>query len=68
MMNSRDFTEAELSILDITRRNMLTAVACNGHTYKQVAAEHNVPVGTVKSRINRARIKIANMRQAEDAV
>lgn len=57
-----EFTEAELGTLDITVRNILNAATCNGHSYQAVAAQFQIPVGTVKSRINRARVKIAAMR------
>ena len=33
----------------------------NGLTYKQIAVKHNIPVGTVKSRIHRGRVIIRNM-------
>jgi DNA-directed RNA polymerase specialized sigma24 family protein len=57
-----EFTDTELGTLDIAVRNILTAATCNGHSYHAVAEQFGVPVGTVKSRINRARAKIAAMR------
>lgn len=57
-----EFTDAELGTLDITVRNILTAATCNGHSYQDVADQFHIPVGTVKSRINRARAKIAAAR------
>lgn len=62
-----EFTDAELGALSIIVRNILTAATCNGHSYQDVAAQFQIPVGTVKSRINRAREKIAAMRAAARA-
>lgn len=57
-----EFTDAELGTLDIKVRNILTAATCNGNSYQAVAEQFGIPVGTVKSRINRARAKIAAAR------
>lgn len=59
----KTFTEAELSTLSITWRNILTAHHGNGQSYLDIAKDNNIPIGTVKSRINRARAKIAKLRE-----
>lgn len=37
----------------------LLAAACGPKPYKEIALEMGIPVGTLKSRINRARNKVA---------
>lgn len=64
---TNDFTDAELGTLSIKVRNLLMACVCNGNSYKEVAAQNGIPEGTVKSRINRARAKIAALREAASA-
>lgn len=59
-----EFTDAELDTLDIGVRNLVTHCVCNGNSYEHAAQEYGLPVGTVKSRINRARAKIAKLRSA----
>ena len=63
-MTIRDFTDAELEKLHINQRNALTAHVCNNVPYADIATAFNIPIGTVRSRINRARAKIERMRQA----
>lgn len=64
MNTIKSFTDAELGTLDIRVRNILTAHVCNGKTYKEAALANDVPIGTVRSRISRARAKIAKLREA----
>jgi DNA-directed RNA polymerase specialized sigma24 family protein len=54
-------TAAELERLPINQRNALTA-HIYGRSYDDVAKELSIPLGTVKSRINRARRNIVAMR------
>lgn len=63
----KEFTDAELDTLQIEVRNLLKCCVCNGNSYEHAAQEYGLPVGTVKSRINRARAKIAKSRQAREA-
>jgi hypothetical protein len=62
MKTIKDFTVEEYAALHAHVATMLRDHVVNGERYEDVAASHQVPVGTVKSRINRARVKIANMR------
>lgn len=57
-----EFTDAELETLDIRVRNLVTMCVCNGNPYEMASDHYGVPLGTVKSRINRARAKIAKLR------
>jgi DNA-directed RNA polymerase specialized sigma24 family protein len=57
-----EFTGAELDLLPIKVRNLVAACCCNGHSYDAAATQYGLPLGTVKSRINRARAKIAKHR------
>ena len=50
--------------LDDTRRVML--IASIHHSYKQIAEELEMPIGTVKSRINRARERIGRAKMEHD--
>lgn len=59
------FSDAELAKLSIPFRNALTAHVCNGQKYSQIAADQAIPIGTVRSRINRARRHVAAMREFE---
>src|SRR5437879_5791776 len=65
MNTIKTFTDAELATLSISFRNALTAHVCNNRRYVDIAADQGIPVGTVRSRINRARAKIAKLRGAE---
>lgn len=66
-MTIRTYTDAELDKLPINQRNVLTAHCSNNLRYVDIAASMNIPVGTVRSRINRARAKIERMRQEAPA-
>lgn len=57
-----EFTDAELATLPLKVRNLLTAHVCNNNPYQKIADDFGIPLGTVKSRINRARAKIAKLR------
>lgn len=55
----------ELAMLSKHQSLLLYGLLKEGLSYKSLAATHKVPVGTVKSRINRARLAIAKRREAE---
>lgn len=59
-----EFTDAELDALPLKVRNIVTMCVCNGNPYEMASDHYGVPIGTVKSRINRARAKIAKLRAA----
>jgi hypothetical protein len=48
-------------VLHPVNKNML--IAAIDHPYREIASEFNIPVGTVKSRISRARAAIATAKQ-----
>jgi DNA-directed RNA polymerase specialized sigma24 family protein len=60
----KSFTAEEFTSMPLKTAMMLRDHLTDGKTYKQVALAHDVPVGTVRSRFNRARAKVANMRAA----
>lgn len=47
--------------LEPENRMMLTMRDIEGASYKDISSDLEIPVGTVKSRINRARIKLAKL-------
>lgn len=57
---ARDVQQA-LAQLDDLSRTMLILVALEGQTYQEVAETLELPVGTVKSRVHRARAKLAEL-------
>jgi RNA polymerase sigma-70 factor, ECF subfamily len=59
-----EFTEQELDGLPPDQGAALAAHAIDKMRYEAAAAFLQVPIGTVKSRINRARKKITEMRAA----
>jgi RNA polymerase sigma-70 factor (ECF subfamily) len=58
---------AALSRLSAGDRDALLLVAWAGFTYEEVAAAMDIPVGTVRSRLNRARTKVRAHLTQEDA-
>jgi DNA-directed RNA polymerase specialized sigma24 family protein len=61
-MKIEKINDAELATLRLCSRNALTAHVFNGQKYVAIAADQNIPLGTVKSRINRARLHILALR------
>lgn len=61
MSDEKAALSAALHLLDPEQRAILYLCDCHGHTYEQIAETFGVAVGTVKSRIFRAR---AALRQA----
>lgn len=59
---------AALDQLDQQTRTLLLLVAVDGWTYQDVAAAVGLPVGTVKSRVSRARVRLGELlREADEA-
>ena len=50
-----------LAQLDELSRQLLWLVAVEGLSYGEAAAAHDVPVGTVKSRVSRARVELGRL-------
>ena len=57
-----DFHEA-LAKLPTEMRQAIMLVGAEGQSYEQAAETLNVAVGTIKSRVNRARAKLAELLQ-----
>lgn len=57
-------TDAELDALPIVQRNVFVAFVHNGNSYEAISEQLGMPVGTVRSRLHRARAKIARLRAA----
>jgi len=57
-LDYEDFRSA-LAKLPVDQREALLLVGAQGMSYEEAAAICNVAVGTVKSRVNRARVKLA---------
>ena len=57
-LHMKDFTAA-FSELNIEQREALLLVGASGFSYEEAAEMTNVPIGTIKSRINRARAKLS---------
>lgn len=64
---TEDFTITELNQVPANQRTLLAKLASEHCSYKHLADTFNIPVGTVKSRISRARRKIARLRGREAA-
>lgn len=58
-----DFTADEAKALPVHQGNVMLLLL-TGHTYEQIAADLGIATGTVKSRVNRARIAIKRDREA----
>jgi RNA polymerase sigma-70 factor (ECF subfamily) len=59
-MDLADF-RAALSHLSADQREALILVGAEGFSYEEVAEICACPVGTVKSRVNRARVRLADL-------
>lgn len=57
-------TQEEIVRLPLEQAKVMNAIMEPGANYESVATLLQWPVGTVKSRLNRARAKIAAMREA----
>jgi RNA polymerase sigma-70 factor (ECF subfamily) len=58
----RDELDARLAVLAPDSRALLLAFHRDGRTLQQLAAEHAVPVNTIKSWLHRARSRLAEIR------
>ena len=59
-LDLQDFRKA-LVKLPTEQREVLILVGASGHTYEEAAAICQVEIGTVKSRLNRARAKLIKL-------
>lgn len=59
---------AALSLLPDEQREALILVGASGFAYEEAAAICGVPVGTIKSRVNRARRRLAQLLDLEQPV
>jgi RNA polymerase sigma-70 factor (ECF subfamily) len=59
-LNFEDFWAA-LAMLPLDPREALLLVGAQGMSYEEAAAVCNVAVGTIKSRVNRARTRLASL-------
>lgn len=60
VMDMRDF-ERVFALLPADQREALTLVGASGLTYEEAAAVCGCAVGTVKSRVNRARARLSDL-------
>jgi RNA polymerase sigma-70 factor, ECF subfamily len=58
--------QAALAKLPVDQREALILVGAQGLSYDEVADICGVPVGTIKSRVNRARVRLAKLLVVED--
>lgn len=58
---TRDQVRRALAMLDDTSRMIVVLCAIEGHEYAEVAEALAIPVGTVKSRLFRARARLADL-------
>jgi RNA polymerase sigma-70 factor (ECF subfamily) len=63
--NHKQFFREKLNFLDADLRMMIVMRDIENHSYQDIADYFQVPLGTVKSRINRARIKLAKILMKE---
>lgn len=57
-------TDAELDALPIVQRNVFVPFVHNGASYEAISEHLGIPIGTVRSRLHRARKRIALLRAA----
>lgn len=62
-----EFTADELDTLHAWEKCLIEMAVHDKHSYEATAEFYGLPVGTVKSRINRVRGKIAKLRAAQVA-
>lgn len=66
-LNLRDFQTAFATLSD-EQREALTLVGASGFSYEEAAETCGVAVGTIKSRVNRARAQLSKIMHLEDSV
>jgi RNA polymerase sigma-70 factor (ECF subfamily) len=64
----RSRLEGALNALSEENRAVLMLVVMEGYTYQQVADMLDIPIGTVMSRLSRARQKIAEQLRADNII
>ncbi|OCJ05202.1 RNA polymerase subunit sigma-70 [Rhizobium sp. AC44/96] len=64
----RSRLEGALNALSEENRSVLMLVVMEGYTYQQVADMLDIPIGTVMSRLSRARQKIAEQLRADNII
>ncbi|KUF10587.1 RNA polymerase sigma factor [Pseudoponticoccus marisrubri] len=64
-LQMRDFNQA-FETLNAEQREALVLVGAGGHSYEEAAEICGVAVGTIKSRVNRARSRLAELMQLND--
>jgi DNA-directed RNA polymerase specialized sigma24 family protein len=62
-----DLTDTDLKALPDPQCSLLSALVNEQCSYKHLADTYSLPIGTVKSRIRRARQKIARLREKHAA-
>ncbi len=65
ILDLQDFNKA-FATLPADQREALTLVGASGFSYEEAAAVCGCAVGTVKSRVNRARVRLTELLQADD--
>ena len=66
MCDVQDMLKA-LAKLPVEHREALLLVVAEGLSYEEAAQVCGVPVGTIKSRVNRARVRLAQLLAVEHA-
>jgi RNA polymerase sigma-70 factor (ECF subfamily) len=64
----RSRLEAALDSLAPESRSILMLVVVEGHSYRDVATMLDIPIGTVMSRLSRARLRLTNLMNADNVI
>ena len=63
-----EMVEAALDSLAPESRSILMLVVVEGHSYRDVATMLDIPIGTVMSRLSRARLRLTNLMNADNVI
>jgi len=63
-MITETYTTEEYGALPVEQAMLLSAHVRDGQSYEELVARFKIPLGTVKSRISRARARIKRQREA----